>query len=246
MIRRRDFLIGSALSSVAWAKPGSLSIAGIRFRVDKNGKSPWRFLHIHGDETTARDVLAQTIKKHQGTAFLVESSTRVVPISSLKIDPNRMFSREGAGASLRHVNEGASDTAVQSALKALDRGRKKFLKKILPPRGGILVALHNNSQGYSIKTELPISDKSSVKQPDAPHEFMLAASPRDFAVLEKSPFNVVLQQNPAPPDDGSLSRVCANRKIRYINIETALGNAKDQQAMLGWILANLPATAEFV
>ena len=36
-------------------------------------------------------------------------------------------------------------------------------------------------------------------------------------------------------DDGSLSRLCATRGVRYVNIEAALGNAEAQQRMLDWI-----------
>ena len=70
--------------------------------------------------------------------------------------------------------------------------------------------------------------------------FLLASNAKDFALLEKSPFNCVLQTNPAPPDDGSLSRLCAKRGIRYVNIEAALGDTAAQRAMLGWCLKNLP------
>ncbi len=244
MPSRRDILIAPAFALFGWPHSRA-SIAKIRFRVEKNGNAPWRFLHIHGDETTAREVLSAIIKKQKGTAFLVESTTREVSIGSLRIDPNRMFSREGAKASLLRLNEGASDTSIETALAALDRDRDRLLKRILPPPGGVLIALHNNLRGYSMDDELSISEKSSKQRNYTSHEFLLAASPHDFELILRTNFNCVLQRNPPPPDDGSLSRLCANRKIRYINIEAAIGNAAAQQDMLQWVLAHLPSTAEF-
>ncbi len=234
---RREVIAGAA-----FFRPGArnLSIAGIRFRVVEHGSSTWRFLHIHGDETTAREALNAIEKSHRGTSYFVESQTRMVPIAGGTIDPNRMFSEAGAERNLRSLNDSWTARQVEAALHLLERDRPKFLSRILPPQGGILVALHNNSQGYSIRTETPISEKVSLKAPSAPHEFLLATNPDDFAVLEKSQFNCVLQSKPGGEDDGSLSRLCASRGIRYINIEAALGRLAEQQAMLEWILANLP------
>jgi hypothetical protein len=57
----------------------------------------------------------------------------------------------------------------------------------------------------------------------------------DFDLLSKSGFNVVLQNVAPPDDDGSLSRLAAVRKIRYVNIEAAHGNVDGQRAMLDWV-----------
>src|SRR5690606_18781627 len=173
---------------------------------------------------TARDVTSHAISRNQGLAFLIDSSTREVPVIRLKIDPNRMFSREGAEANLRDLNPGAEESDIKRAIALLDRDREEFLQKLLPPPGGLIIALHNNSKGYSIEDEIPLSDRYQINQPDSRHNFFLTSSLQDFDIMEKSPFNSVLQQNPPPPDDGSLSRLCAKRSVRYINIEAALGN----------------------
>ena len=109
---------------------------------------------------------------------------------------------------------------------------------LLPPRGGLLVALHNNSEGYSVKDEVPISEETSLRQPDDPHAFFLCTDARDFAVLKSSPYNVVLQHAPKD-DDGSLSRLAAARGVRYVNLEVALGSADRQREMLRWMEWNL-------
>ena len=100
---------------------------------------------------------------------------------------------------------------------------------------GLLVALHNNGPGYSIQDEIPISDKLSMVDESHPDEFMLCTSRQDFDRLRTGLYNVVLQQTAPPDDDGSLSRICAARGLRYVNIEAAHGNAAAQAAMLDWL-----------
>lgn len=239
MVRRRDIWV-APFALLAGCRTSTSALAGIHFRQEKKGNSPVHLLHIHGDETTAREVLQQSMPTFDGTAFFVESSTREVLIGSLQIDPNRMFSREGAEASLRKLNPDAEEAKIHSVLDQLDAGRDQFLSVLLPPPGGLLITLHNNSRGYSMEEELAISDRYTFNQPDSPYDFLLASSLPDFDLLDHSPFNCVLQMHPPPPDDGSLSRLCSLRKIRYINIEAALGNTEVQQKMFDWVLKNIP------
>ena len=150
----------------------------------------------------------------------------------LAFDPNRIWSREGAEKNIRTLNPQASSEAAEVVLKMLDKGRPRLIKAILPPSPGLLIALHNNSRGYSVEDEVPISDKVSISDRAYPHEFMLATNTADFEVLSKSPFNVVLQKNAPPEDDGSLSRLAAKQGVRYVNIEAGLGNAVRQALLL--------------
>lgn len=240
---RREILAAAAAPLFSFGGTKRIRVAGISFRRERHGRSAWRILHIHGDEATARDVASERVRAAKATGFFVESSTRAVSIGPLRIDPNRMFSREGATASLRRMNPNANEAQILNALLALDRERERFLDRILPPPGGVLIAMHNNSQGYSIRTEIPISKAVSFKDDKHAYDFMLLTSPADFAIAAQSPFNCVLQPSAPPPDDGSLSRVCGARGIRYVNIEAALGSAGPQAAMLDFVLANLPEMA---
>jgi hypothetical protein len=129
---------------------------------------------------------------------------------------------------------------VKRELERLDKQREKLLAALLPPPRGLLVALHNNSEGYSVKEELEISNAKSVPRLDQPHEFFLTTSASDYEKLAKSPYNVVLQNQAAGEDDGSLSRLTASRGIRYLNLEVELGKAEQQREMLDWVEANLP------
>ena len=215
-------------------------IAGVRFDIIRHGRSTHRYFHVHGNEGTARELLYEHMKKFKGTGFTVQSLARQVPLGALEIDPNRMFSGEGAERNLRRVNVDLSEAAIQNALHYLERDRRKFVKAILPPEGGLLIALHNNGPGYSVHTEVPISDAVSLADPENPREFMLTVNRADFEILKTSPFNVVLQDKAPPDDDGSLSRLCTKLGVRYVNIEARLGNLDGQRRMLDFIETKLP------
>jgi len=237
MPSRRDVL---ALAWLPFFRPKHVALAGARFRIVRNGRSKRRYLVIHGNEETARTVLLRFMESHQGIAYVVEGHTRNVQVEGLLIDPNRMFSRVGAEASLRRLNQAAGEPVVRRALDALDRGREKLVRALTPPQGGLTFALHNNSESYSVESEIPISDRTSIKEPGNPHAFFLCTHPADFDVLASSPYNAVLQQKAAPADDGSLSRLAARRGFRYVNLEVALGQRDRQQEMVSWVEWNLP------
>jgi hypothetical protein len=211
------------------------SFCGVDFRVMRYGfeSSNRRFIVIHGDEDTARDVLTDYMNDHMGAAFLVTGKTRLVEVLGAKLDPNRMFSRVGAEKSLRGLNDGIADTKVAEVLAFLDKDRERLLKRLLPPPGGRIFALHNN-RDYSVQDEIAASDRTSIRQPGTPRNFFLCTDPRDYEILAKSPFNVVLQSK-ADPDDGSLSRLAAKRGVRYINLECAIGDYEGQLQRVRWL-----------
>ena len=229
---RRQFL---ALGWFPWLAPRHIGLAGARFRILRNGRSLRRYLRIHGNEETARQVLERHMETHEGIAYVIESRTRVVAVESLKLDPNRLFSRVGAEANLNLLNPGVAPEPVRSALGVLDRGREKLVRALTPAKGGLTIALHNNGQGYSVAGEAPIGDQASLREPGNPHAFFLCTDPRDFEVLKTSPYNVVLQQHGPKQDDGSLSRLAAARGFRYVNLEVAAGQAERQREMLHWL-----------
>ncbi len=234
---RREFVW---IGGIATLWPGnwfgkSAGFAGIEFQILRPGPNGRHYVWIHGDERTARDVLVNFMKTRNGRAYLIESADRYVEINGGKIDPNRMWSREGAERSLRKENPAWDNGHVADALDKLDRGRDGFLKKLLPPLGEVLVAVHNNGPQYSMNDELSISDSVALNDKDHPDEFMLCTQTSDFQILSGGPFNVLLQNKAPKEDDGSLSRLCARRGIRYVNIEAAIGNAEAQRRMLEWV-----------
>jgi hypothetical protein len=231
---RREFLAAASLPFF-W-RHSHVKMAGISFRILRRGSSLHRYLHIHGNETTARQVLMEQVR---GIALFIESDTRNVPIMGGQIDPNRMFSREGASKNLKTLNPEWSETQISNAAAALERDRHKFLHAIMPRKGGRIVALHNNSNGYSVESEIAISDRTSLKDRSNPHDFFLATDAGDFEKLAESPFNVVLQNTAPKDDDGSLSRLAARMQVRYVNLECALGKIERQRQLLGWLEQNL-------
>jgi hypothetical protein len=237
-LNRRDFVAGLG---IPFFGPRDKKVAQIKFKAHRHGKSNRRYFHVHGNETTARDVLLDLLKTSRGTAYLIENDVRNARLNAGNIDPNRMFSREGAERSLRRLNPGWPESTLYNALLALEKDRLKLVKALIPPDDGLLVAMHNNSAGYSIKDEIPISDRHALNDPQNPRDFLLATAEADYDRIAKSPFNVVLQRNPPPPDDGSLSRLCNKYGIRYVNIEAALGNFQKQKQMLQFLDTNLPA-----
>lgn len=212
--------------------PRHHEIAGIRFRYVRHGSDRRHYIQIHGNERTAAEVLRDHMKHNDGRAFLVDNTIRNVRLKDGEIDPNRMWSRDGAEKNLVSLNTGWDFYRVQDALDELDRDRQEFLDKLLPQRGELLVALHNNGPGYSVTDEVPISDQTSLKAQGREHEFMLCTDPRDYEKLQATSFNVVLQKDAPKTDDGSLSRLAAARHVRYVNIESPHGGADAQRAML--------------
>jgi hypothetical protein len=229
-IDRRSVLFGW----IPWLyhKPTEV-LSGVEFRVLRYAHSPRRYLVIHGDEDTARDVLTTYMYDHDGVAYIVTGKTREVEIRGAKIDPNRMFSREGAERSLKSLNPSIDPEQVVDVLGYLDDEREKLLKRLIPPKGSRLFALHNN-RDYSVNDEIAASDRTSIKQPAQPRNFFLCTDPADFETLRQSPYNVVLQSKP-DPDDGSLSRLAARRGFRYINLECAIGEYAAQLERVHWL-----------
>ena len=243
-VSRREFLAfsvgGTLFGWTIWFRPKRIGVAGAEFRIIRTRRARRRYLVIHGDEETARGVLLQHMKTHHGVAFIIQGHTRDVPIGSGKIDPNRMFSRPGAEANLRTLNPKWTAEQMQDALDLLDRKREKLLRAFLSSDRRVTIALHNNSEAYSVRNEIGFSRQQSIRQPGNPHAFFLCTDPGDYEVLASSPYNVVLQSDVRAPDDGSLSRRAAARLARYVNLEVRHGNAALQQEMLAWADANLP------
>ncbi|MBI4889239.1 MAG: hypothetical protein HY821_01360 [Acidobacteria bacterium] len=215
-------------------------LAGIEFRHLRRESSTRRFLRIHGNEETAHEALLRTMDSQAGEGWSVTSKTRLVEVAGGRIDPNRLWSRPGAEKSYRANNPAWSGAELKKALDWLDRERPKALETILPPAGGLMVALHNNGPGYSVETERPISQAVSLPRKAEPHEFFLATARSDYEIIAAGPYNVVLQSEAGGEDDGSLSRLCARRGIRYVNLEVSHGKLEKQVEMLKWLLQALP------
>jgi len=180
------------------------------------------------------------MKTFHGRALLVDNPTRVIQAGRLTFDPNRMFTEVGLERNLVRLNPQASVEERRRVHKMVGNDREKLLRALTPPSNGLLTVVHNNSRGYSVKDEVEISNDFSIPAPGEPNDFMLCTVASDFAILKRSSFNVVLQNEAKGDDDGSLSRLAAARRIRYVNIEAARGRDAAQRAMLEWVETHLP------
>ena len=238
MQSRRDALLSFGI--LPFMNRSALRGGPLSFQTIRKGHGTRRYLHIHGNENTAREVLTEHMATQTGVAFLVKNNQRNVVLGGLAFDPNRVWSHTGAAANFRRLNPRASEADYLYMLDELDNHREYLLRAILPPKGGLLLALHNNSQGYSVQDEVSISDQTNLADSQNPHEFFLCTNPADYQMLASSPFNVVLQNKVPPTDDGSFSRLAAKLGVRYVNLEVALGNKPRQFEMLNWAEKNLP------
>ncbi len=218
----------------------SIRVAGIEFKMIQNGDSDRRYIWLHGDEQTARMALENHMKSNEGTAFFVTGILREAEFFGGMIDPNRIFSDEGAKANIQKYNRNWSRAKKAELLERINKDRDPFLEKILPQNGGLLVALHNNFKGYNVKKEIRRSDAVSIKKGQNPRDFFICTDRADYELLAKSPFNVVLQETMPKKDDGSLSWAAMRNGIRYVNIETRLGWLSVQKKMLAYLETHLP------
>ena len=211
------------------------SLVGTSFDVAGDGQSQNRYIWLHGDEETARMALEYHMENHSGLAFFIKNKTREIPFKSTIIDPNRIFSRDGAYHALRKFKPSWSDRSLQKALDEIENDRKIFLDIIMPIENGLLISVHNNFRGYNVFKEKRNSQKTSIKSNENPRDFIICTNNEDFEKLSKGPFNVVLQNKLPKNDDGSLSWEALRRNIRYLNIETRLGYLSKQKKMLRFI-----------
>ena len=239
-IKKTNFLSFFCLIGLSFAMDISeLSYCGIDFQVKKNGFSDVSYILIHGDEETARMLLSEHIKKNKGKAFFIKSKEREVVLGPTKVDPNRIFSRTGARKALKKFKPHWDHKELTKLLEKLDKSRNIFLFNIFPSEGGLLIALHNNFRGYSVKDELANSQLHSIKKDKNPRDFIICTDLKDYQKLKKGPYNVVLQNIIDEDNNGSLSWPALENGVRYVNIETRLGWLSQQRKMLKFVESSL-------
>ena len=184
-------------------------------------------------------LLSEHIKKNKGKAFFIKSKEREVVFGPTKVDPNRIFSRAGARKALKKFRPHWDHKELTKLLEKLDESRNIFLFNIFPSEGGLLIALHNNFRGYSVKDELTNSQLHSIKKDKNPRDFIICTDLKDYQKLKKGPYNVVLQNIIDEDNNGSLSWPALENGVRYVNIETRLGWLSQQRKMLKFVESSL-------
>lgn len=242
-----------------------------------NSKSSLCFFSPHENEHVVNASLARTIE-HKGGRYLIlrQAGERHIKLrfgnDLVEVDPNRIFTAAGVLASLLKENKSLE---LNQGLLYMAHARAVSLGRFVLAHLGhytaqtVIVAVHNNTEGYTgdgrhgIGT---ISIKRYQKKLAGGARFLEAVfegkgdeddlyfitDRRDYDQLRKGNWNVVLQ-NPevarlVDENDGSLSVWAEMAGIRYLNIEAQrkddLGEGKDhlreQERMVAYLYTHLP------
>ena len=107
------------------------------------------------------------------------------------------------------------------------------------PRVQAVVALHNNTpERYGANSYAPgqeyAQDAAAVHLVPGSDldDFFFVTEHGIYQALVELGFNVVLQNNAAVTDDGSLSVYCGQHRIPYVNVEAQHGHLRQQIDML--------------
>jgi hypothetical protein len=196
-------------------------------------------LNVHDDEDTSVEAGKVNLNSYGGRIIeLVHSSKRLITFDfqgrSYTFDPNRIFSDAGIKATLQKHS-----TYSEAAHEEIKWFANQYLKHFHLDEEPVIIALHNVSdENFSIETFAPggwLSDgiaEAHVNAAHSKHDFFFVTDARFYAYLKNRNFNVVLQDNDAVPDDGSLSVYFAQRNIPYINVEAAMEHLESQIEML--------------
>jgi hypothetical protein len=168
--------------------------------------------------------------RHRGTRNIVFH----VGSERFECDPNRIFTASGIRQTLENLSRW--DASSQHAVEIFSA---KLLQVYSLDTVRAVVALHNNTEdSYSAKSYVEgqelTNDAAEVHLEDGKDtdDFFFVTEKTFFHALQAKQFNVVLQDNLAVTDDGSLSVYCGQQDITYINIEAQHGHLKEQKAMI--------------
>ncbi len=195
------------------------------------------YFNMHDDENTSVDATKFIIDKYFGKFIeLKAQGKRLIDVQIEKkvysFDPNRIYTDLGIEKTLKK-NGNYSQKAFDD-IKLLSQ----FIISNLLNKAKIIIAVHNNSNGYSVnnykKEAIYCSDAEdlSINDNKDPNDFFFVIDSVLFNFLKLNKFNTVLQNNINVTDDGSLSVFSAKYDIPYINVEAQNGHLKEQIEML--------------
>jgi len=199
-------------------------------------------VNLHQDEKAAGTAGLRLMSACRGRLIYFEAGgTRRISFElegrELEIDPNRIFSSPGITATLakhnQHIPAGAAAAvagfaAAYRELLALERARA-------------VIALHNTRDDYSVHSyeaggpEARNAAALCIGPDRHRHDFFLVTEAQVYEALRGLGFNVVLQ-HPNAVDDGSLSVLCKQLDLPYVNIEARFDAVDEQTTMLREVL----------
>lgn len=197
------------------------------------------YFNMHENENTSVQAGIKNIEKYGGTliAFKTNGKREIsfsISGNQFSVDPNRIFTNIGIKKTLEYYGNYSNE-----AKNALLHFTEQFMDSLFKDRDLIIVALHNNTNNnLSInsykKGEMFFNDAAEYYQNNNNDidDFIYVTDKIYYDKLKKRNINVVLQNNEAVNDDGSLSVYCRNFRIPYLNIEAEHGHFNTQVDML--------------
>jgi hypothetical protein len=223
----------------AMRMPFIIGDTNVHALVYQHGQPSPTFVNVHDDENTSVEAGKAVIDETSGRLIeLAHGGRRHLRFSvegeDFAVDPNRIFSDAGIRATLERQGKYSS-----GAHWAVERFARQFLERFALSREPVIVALHNTVDGnYSVESYRPGAQHAAaatdlhISTNRSRFDFFFVTDRRFFDYLKQRDFNVVLQDNAAVPDDGSLSVYFATKGIPYLNIETELGQLDRQIEMV--------------
>ncbi|MEM1125774.1 MAG: hypothetical protein AAGI71_03915 [Bacteroidota bacterium] len=207
-----------------------------------------RYVAMHDNEDTGVAAVRQVLAERGGRFVeLQHTGARNVTFQlagqGYTFDPNRMFTEAGIRATL--AREGAVTEAAVDEVQAF---AERLLAFYALDEADVLIAIHNNTEGrYGVGSYQPggseAPNAARVAAPDSLEldDFFFITDASLFEPMRDAGFNVVLQDNDAVTDDGSLSVYCGQQGIDYVNVEAQHGHVEEQVVMIRWLAEQLAA-----
>lgn len=199
-------------------------------------------INVHENETTSIEAALEHVRANGGRVIHLEHSgerniTFSIGDSTFVVDPNRIYTDEGIRATLENLSTYSPD--AHDAVRAFSDS----LLSVLDLEGlPVVVTVHNNTdENYSILSYAEDGEYAA----DAQFTYVDAGKDEDdfffiteadwFSGIRSAGFNVVVQDNAQVTDDGSLSVLCGQRGIPYVNVEAQHGHFEIQVQMLDYL-----------
>lgn len=198
-----------------------------------------KLFNMHENEPTSYEAGKSVLKMYGGRLVRIKSNGNrniVFKISkkNYTIDPNRIFTEAGLERTLNNLGSSSPE-----AIKEVSNFVNEIFDSLFNDSSQVIVALHNNSPGsYSLNSYMKGGEeennavevhKSEEYNSD---DFFVVTRKDVYDSLKAYNFNVVLQNNNNPFDDGSLSVYCGKNNINYVNVEAQASHLKEQTYML--------------
>lgn len=210
------------------------------------GRTDMVFINLHDDELTSVDAAKRILEAGGGMLIEIENNSQrnirfKLGRQFYKIDPNRMFSKEGIKKSLKQFGI--------TSPKAINEVEKlgQLIIQLIPEEAKCIIALHNNTPDQFSALEYAPGNRRALDskkvyintEQDA-DDFFLTTDNHLYEKLADSGYNTILQDNKRCTDDGSLSVYCGKKNIRYVNCETEHGKTEQYFEMMKVLVAALP------